>query len=68
MRWVYTTELCIPLRLKTVEKTHKVDVEELEVLRGKAIKAVEKALEEAGFEFDGVLGGVFQLVPDWWGD
>ena len=68
MRWVYTTELCIPLRLKTVEETHKVDVEELEEIRRKAIEAIEKVLREEGFEFDGVMSGTVQLVPDWWED
>ena len=68
MRWVYTTELCIPLRLKTVEKGHKVDVEELEALREKAVEVVRDALKEKCFELDGVMSEPFQLIPDWWGD
>jgi len=68
MKWIYTAELCIPLRLKRVEKEHKVDIEELETLRTKAMEIVEKALKEAGLEFDGVLSGPIQLVPDWMGD
>ena len=68
MKWVYTTELCISLRLKTVEKGHKVNVEELEEIRRKAIEAIEKVLREEGFDFDGISSSPIHLVPDWWGD
>jgi len=67
MRYVYVSELRIPIRLKVIEKKHDIDIEELEKLRSKAIEIVSKALEEAGVDFDGVTSMEIELVPDWLG-
>ena len=68
MKWVYMTEVNIPLRLKKVEGQHEIDVEKLQELRRKAIEAIEKVLREEGFDFDGISSSPIHLVPDWWGD
>jgi hypothetical protein len=65
MKYVYVSELCVSIRFKKVDENTKVSVKELEELKSKAMEVVEKALEEAGFEFDGILGGPFQLILDW---
>jgi len=65
MKYVYVSELCIPIRLKVVEVEGNVDIVELERKRSRAIEVVEKALKEAGLEFDGVMSSEIKLVPDW---
>ena len=65
MRYVYVSELCIPIRLKVANENQKVDIKEVEEKRRKAIEVVEKALKEAGLEFEGILSSELKLVPDW---